>query len=473
MDFLTHNILPFFGIFLAVLVIHESGHYFTAKLFGVKVLEAGVGLPPRVWGFTWRGTDYTLNALPFGAFVRMLGEEDPTDPQSLAAQPKWKRTIIIGSGAALNVILAVTLFMVGLMIPRQVADGGAQIAFVVPDSPAARAEVRDEQDRIVESGLRPGDEILEVNGRHVDNTGEAIYVVRLSQGSDVDFTIKRKDPSGGPTQTLVATAYARWDPPNYSDDCGAELGSGMTGVGLAPIHTFPSDEELTPKQLAREEELSRQAYDDYIGKLPDDARAACFSPTRFGYDGYSEAQCSALPDDEQRQLRALRDEAFPKAPNPCYEFKTIDLREQPTKTVSDPIWDAAPKSVRISLEHLILTRNQVWKLIRRFDSAPLTGPVGIAQATGEVIEVAGWRYLIEFAATISMGLGILNFLPIPMVDGGRLMFIFIEFIRRGRRIAPQKEAMVHLVGFAVMIMLFLIIAYFDTARWIRGDSLLQ
>jgi regulator of sigma E protease len=174
MDLLTHSLLPFFGIFLAVLVIHESGHYFTAKLFGVKVLEAGVGLPPRVWGFRWHDTDYTINALPFGAFVRMLGEEDPGDPQSLAAQPKWKRTVIIGSGAALNVVLAVTLFMVGLMVPREVADGGVQIAKVIPDSPAAHAD------------LREGDEILEVNGRSVDNTGDAVYVVRLSQGSDVD-----------------------------------------------------------------------------------------------------------------------------------------------------------------------------------------------------------------------------------------------------------------------------------------------
>ena len=66
----------FLIILLGLIVLHEAGHYFTAKLFGVKVLEAGIGLPPRIWGFTWRGTDYTINALPFGAFVRMLGEEE-------------------------------------------------------------------------------------------------------------------------------------------------------------------------------------------------------------------------------------------------------------------------------------------------------------------------------------------------------------------------------------------------------------
>jgi regulator of sigma E protease len=459
MDFLTHNLLPFFGIFLAVLVVHESGHYFTAKMFGVKVLEAGIGLPPKVWGFTWRGTEYTLNLLPFGAFVRMLGEEDPSDPQSLAAQPKWKRAIIIGSGAALNIILAVFLFMVGLMIPREIPAGGALIAGVVPDSPAQQAD------------LRAGDEIIEVNGRSIANTGDAIYIVRLSQGSDVDFTIERKDPRGGPTETMTKTAYARWDPPEYIDECGIERGTGMTGIILSPAHAF--NVPMLPEDRAKLEKASRDAYDDYTKQLPAGAAATCYSPIDFFFGPIDEARCAALDEDQQAAARALKQEAFPNAPAPCYEFDPGQLTEQPTKTVSDPLWEAAPKSVRIAMEHLILTRNQVWKLARGFDSAPLTGPVGIAQATGEIVEVAGWRYLIEFAATISMGLGILNFLPIPMVDGGRLMFIFIEFIRGGRRIAPQKEAMVHLIGFAVMIMLFLVIAYFDTARWIRGDSLLQ
>jgi membrane-associated protease RseP (regulator of RpoE activity) len=247
----------------------------------------------------------------------------------------------------------------------------------------------------------------------------------------------------------------------------------MTGIALAPVHTFPAGEDLTAKERANIEKAHREAYDDYVSKLPADAPAYCYSPTAFNFDGHTEAYCSTLPEDTQARARALKNEAFPNAPNPCYEFRPLNLTEEPTKTVSYAPWEAAPRAIRLSFEHLILTRNQVWKLARGFESAPLTGPVGIAQATGEIVEVAGWRYLIEFAATISMGLGILNFLPIPMVDGGRLLFIFIEFIRRGRRIAPQKEAMVHLVGFAVMIMLFVVIAYFDTARWIRGDSLLQ
>ena len=84
MDTLLYSILPFVGILVALIVIHEFGHYMTAKMFGVKVLEGGLGYPPRMFGFTWRGTIYSINWIPLGGFVRLLGEEDPTDPESLA-----------------------------------------------------------------------------------------------------------------------------------------------------------------------------------------------------------------------------------------------------------------------------------------------------------------------------------------------------------------------------------------------------
>src|SRR5213596_1346261 len=107
-----YSVLPFLGMLVALIVAHELGHYFTAKLFGVKVLEAGLGYPPRIWGFEWRGTIYSVNWLPLGGFVRLLGEEDPSDSESLAAQPAWRRLIIMGSGAFMNLVLAILLFSV-------------------------------------------------------------------------------------------------------------------------------------------------------------------------------------------------------------------------------------------------------------------------------------------------------------------------------------------------------------------------
>src|SRR5207249_2379477 len=155
--FLLNSILPFVGMLVGLIVIHELGHYITAKLFRVKVLEAGLGYPPRAWGFTWRGTLYSINWLPLGGFVRLLGEEDPSDPQSLAAQPAWKRLIVLASGSGMNFVLPIVLFAVAFMLPRQVPVGPAVISAVAPDSPAAHA------------GLHQGDRIISINGEKMKN----------------------------------------------------------------------------------------------------------------------------------------------------------------------------------------------------------------------------------------------------------------------------------------------------------------
>jgi len=136
MDILLTYILPFVGMLMALIVIHEFGHYATAKLFGVKVLEAGIGFPPRAWGFTWRGTIYSINWLPLGGFVRLLGEEDPEHPESLARQARWKRLIILASGGVLNLALPIFLFAIVFMLPRQMPVGPVVIDVVEQNSPA-------------------------------------------------------------------------------------------------------------------------------------------------------------------------------------------------------------------------------------------------------------------------------------------------------------------------------------------------
>jgi regulator of sigma E protease len=135
--------LPFLGILFALVIIHEMGHFLAAKIFGIKVLEFGIGLPPRIKGLGFkRGeTEYTLNWLPLGGFVRLLGEEDPTDPRSLAAAAKWKRLTVLCAGVVMNLVLAVILFSVGFMIPRDRSVGVVSISEVLPGTPAAIAQV--------------------------------------------------------------------------------------------------------------------------------------------------------------------------------------------------------------------------------------------------------------------------------------------------------------------------------------------
>src|SRR5205085_4536566 len=142
-----------------------------------------------------------------------------------------------------------------------------------------------------------------------------------------------------------------------------------------------------------------------------------------------------------------------------------------TETRSYPFWEAFPMGVRETRDSLILMKNQVISFIASRTAPAVSGPVGIAQATGQVVKQAGWAALLQEAAILSINLAIVNVLPLPMLDGGRILFVLIEIVRRGKRIAPEKEALVHLLGFALLISCGVIVSYFDIVRIAQGDSL--
>ncbi|MBI4571533.1 MAG: site-2 protease family protein, partial [Chloroflexi bacterium] len=140
-------------------------------------------------------------------------------------------------------------------------------------------------------------------------------------------------------------------------------------------------------------------------------------------------------------------------------------------------WNALPDGALKSWESLILARNEIISRIKGgvggAGGFQVTGPVGIAQLTGEVVEEAGWKSLMEFAGLISMNLAVLNILPLPMLDGGRMVFVVIEIARRGRRIAPEREAMVHFIGMAALLTFAVVVTFFDVARIFQGDGILR
>ena len=344
------------------------GHFFAAKAFGIKVLEFGIGLPPKIKGIGFRRgeTEYTLNWLPLGGFVRLLGEEDPTDPRSLAAAPRWKRLTVLCAGVVMNVVLAIILFSVGFMVPRERSMGVVSIAEVFPDTPAAIAQVdgymQDGSDP--DQGLQSGHIIATVNGREVLNIQELSFAIRRYLGEVQKWEIVREGSS------LQASVLARWDPP---------VGQGPSGLMVG----------------------SRYPYTETVWYYP---------------------------------------------------------------------WDAFPKGWGAMVDTIVLTKNEIQLRLSGSEAAlsagePLfTGPVGIAEATGDVISKVGWRSLIELTALLSLNLGIFNILPIPMLDGGRVLFVLVEIVRGGRRISPEREALVHLMGFSLLIAGVIAITYFDVTR---------
>jgi len=403
MEVLTHSILPFVFILVGLVVVHELGHFFTAKMAGVQVLEFGIGYPPKLFGKKFGETEYTINALPLGGFVRLLGEEDPTAPRSLASKPRWVRLVVLSAGAFMNLIFAVLLFSIAMMIPREVDISRARIGEVIPNSPAA------------EAGILAGDVVFEVNGRDVQSVGELGYQIRLNMGNTIDMKVKR---SSGPNANQFETVpvYVRWSASNWVDEDGVEHSQGPTGITIGPA--YGAIEPLTPEEQA---EIQAQLPP---GETAPTTRLVPFSETQW-----------LLP------------------------------------------WEALPEGTRKAWESVILARNEI---ISRLQGGvggsggfQVTGPVGIAQLTGEVVEEAGWKSLLDFAALISMNLGILNLLPLPMLDGGRCVFVILEYIRRGKRIAPEKEAIVHFVGLVLMLTFAAVISYFDIVRIFEGGSILK
>lgn len=371
-----YSVIPFVVILVFLVVVHELGHFVTAKLAGVRVLEFGLGYPPKLWGFRLGSkpqgadtederTEYTINALPLGGFVRLLGEEDPSDPRSLAAKPRGIRIIVLAAGALMNLLLPIVLFTANYMIPQQVATGKVLIQQVADGSPAQNA------------GIQSGDQLLAINGDKVQNLGDVTYDIHLGQGNAMTWQVLRG------SDVLTKQVRARWNPPFEVDPkTGQRVQQGPTGIELAT----------------------------------------------------------------------------PDATN---------------KTVSYPIWQAVPKAITLTFDSLVLARNQIISWVAARSAPQVAGPVGIAQATGEVAKQAGWAALLQFAALLSINLAIVNILPLPMLDGGRVMFVLLEILRRGKRVAPEREAFVHFVGFVVLISLVVVISYFDVARIIHGGSVFR
>jgi regulator of sigma E protease len=374
-----YSIIPFAVILVILVLVHEFGHFITAKMAGVRVLEFGLGYPPKLAGFRLgkspkvtagapeedERTEYTINALPLGGFVRLLGEEDPTDPRSLAAKPRGIRILVLSAGALMNLLLPIVLFTANFMIPQQVAVGRVVIQQVAAGSPAQQA------------GLQPGDQIVAINREKVKNLSDVAYDIRLEQGKTMTWEVKRG------RSLITKEVYARWNPPMEVDpQTGQKVQQGPTGIELSTPDSF-------------------------------------------------------------------------------------------TQMESYPIWQAVPKAVQSTFDSLVLARNQIISWIAARSAPQVAGPVGIAQATGEVAKQAGWAALLQFAALLSINLAIVNILPLPMLDGGRVVFVLLEIVRRGKRVAPEKEALVHFVGFVVLLSLVVIISYFDVARIIHGGSVLR
>jgi regulator of sigma E protease len=208
------NLLAFLPILSLMMFVHELGHFITARMAGVTVQEFGFGLPPRLWGFKRGGVIYSINWIPFGAFVKMLGEEDPTAPGSFASKSIGIRALILAAGSGMNFLLAVVAFSLVYIVgvPRPDPAGPVQVADVAVESPAAAA------------GLRAGDVIVAVDGQpttvvafrdttqaHLDQPIR-VTVRRGNEQFDAALTPRSAPPEGQGAIGIVLTGVTRVAP---------------------------------------------------------------------------------------------------------------------------------------------------------------------------------------------------------------------------------------------------------------------
>jgi regulator of sigma E protease len=336
------------------LLVHELGHFFAAKLSGVKVEEFGLGFGPRILGIKRGETLYSINALPLGGFTKLSGEEDPTAPRSLASKSRLTRVFILSAGALLNALLPFLLFSIAYMVPHQVATGQITVQEVAVNSPAAQA------------GLQPGDIFLAINGKPISDVSDLSRNTQLNLGKEIQVQVRT---AAGEEKSLLITP--RWKPP---------AGEGAMGVSI---------------------------------KL---------------------------------------------------ENTTINRK-------SEPFWRAVPMGVKETFQTFTLFKNAILSMFIGAGQIQMTGPVGIAQLTGEAAQ-AGFSILLEFAAFLSLNLAVVNLLPLPALDGGRIVFVVLEWLRRGKRISPRTEGLIHAIGFLLLIGLAVAITYQDIVRIIQGGSVI-
>lgn len=348
------SIVQFVLALVFLILLHEFGHFIVAKLMGIEVEEFGIGFPPRIKKlFQWRETEFTLNAIPLGGFVKPKGENDPTVEGGLAAANPWKRLAVLFAGPAMNLLLGAFIYMV-IFYNLGIADQTkVVVAEVNPSSPAAQA------------GLLPGDRIVAVNGQPIKGNEDVQKVVSANIEKPLQITVDRS----GVEQTVTLTP--RSNPP---------AGEGAIGIVMT-------------------------------------------NPT----------------------VKLSITQAVPAG------FKAIYMYAQALLQL--PI-----------------------KLLQGRGSSPDTqvvgfvGMFGLFQEYRQGVPDAGISPLfgiLFFIANITISLGLLNLVPFPALDGGRILFTLPEIIIR-KRIPQQFENAINLVGFGLLLLLLLYVNLKDIIVAIGG-----
>lgn len=426
------TLLAFIFVLGVLVFFHESGHFLTAKWVGVRVKTFSLGFPPKLLGRKWGETEYVIGLLPLGGYVKMAGDnpaESSGDPAEFLSRSKWERLAILFAGPVANLALAIViltlLFMVGLERPAGLEDPPV-IRYVAQDSPAGRA------------GLVPGDRVLEIQGTKTETWSEvldhiivsaneklSVAVLRNGERVEAELEVAARDDDGAGVAGLfppLQPDVGRLTPGFPAEQAGIRVGDVITRVGRKPILHF----------------------EDLIEAIESSAGAEVAIEVLRGHE---RLEFKLTPRQEQgRWLIGI-------APGPAQT--TIERYSNPFLAFRA----AMKETVRFTRLTLVV----LGKLVTgRASVRQMSGPIGIAQASGETAR-RGFKDLLTFMAFLSLNLGILNLLPIPLLDGGHMAIIALEGLA-GRDFSLQMKERILQVGFVMLLLLMVTVIYVDLSK---------
>jgi regulator of sigma E protease len=425
---------------LGVLVfVHELGHFLAAKRVGIRVLKFQLGFNPTIWSFRRGDTEYGLGALPLGGYVKMAGEspDEERDGKSdeFLSKTKWQRFQVLFAGPAMNLILAVVVTAIVLNQGADVPvfqDQPPVIGAIEPGSPAENI------------GIQPGDRILSVNGREVPTWQDLYIQIGTKPNQEVDLTFVR---AGVETTTKVT-------PVTQKNEERWEIGD----IGVRP-DTHP---RLTLVEPGGAGEKSGLKVGDVLLSL-DGRTLTSHMDFRAAIASHPEQPMSVrIRRDGSEQTLTVT----PERKGTVGFLGVLPVDE--TKSIRPGPVQAVQMSFQENAKTAGLIFQTLWGLVTRETSPKqLMGPVAIAQLSGESAQL-GLIPLLSLLASISLNLGLLNLMPIPVLDGGHITIMALEGLVRRDFSRAFKEKMV-LGGLAVLMMLMVTVIYNDLTRisWIE------
>lgn len=426
-----------FIIVLSVLVLfHELGHYLAARYFNVTVESFSIGFGPRLFGFRHDGTDFKVCLLPLGGYVKMAGQsvvgEATGEPGELPSKPRWQRLVIVGMGPLFNFLLAIAL-LAGLYTVRyeraRFLDEEARVGYVSPGSAADAA------------GVRAGDVVRSVDGAAVPTWKDLMMATALAAGREVGLAVER----GGEAQNLrialpgEETAQELVDP-GWSAAHRVRIGDVLGGSPAASAGVEPGDVLL---RVDGAEIVALQQVIDVIGGSG--GRPMSVEVERGG--SFESLTVAADREDDSQPWRM--------GVHLLARYERVDeplsLGQALARSTSDNIGFAG-----------LIFRTLGALVTGDLSVKALEGPVGIYRHTQDAAS-QGAGGLIQLMAVISVNLGILNLLPIPVLDGGHIVLLLVESLLR-RDVSAEVKSRIIQAGLVFLVILFGIVMYNDISR---------